>query len=302
MPFGSIKLNDGNEIPAIAFGTGSTMKGQDVTQYVEQALENGFSHIDTAAYYKTEKYVGIAIREEGLKRSDLYITTKYGGGTIRQSMEDSLSEMGIKQVDLYLIHNPRQIEGPIEDGWNEFEKIKEDGLSKSIGVSNFNLEQLQQLVKVAKIKPAVNQILFNPYNWNQIKELVEYSDSQGIVTEAYSSLAPITSTPGGPVDPVLKAIGLRLGATPAQVIFAWVKSKGAVIVTTTTKVDRLHEYLDVADLPELTSEEIAAIEEAGAKGPPPVFMSTTRSEALDRFILFCLVFVLTGYFGLQYLT
>jgi len=168
---------------------------------------------------------------------------------------------------LYIIHSPRTIKGPIEDAWKEFEKIKEDGLSKSIGVSNFNVEQLQQLLKTAKIKPAVNQIFFNPYNWKQIKELVEYSDAQGIVTEAYSSLTPITRTPGGPVDPVLKTIGLRLGATPAQVLFSWVKSKGAVIVTTTTKVNRLHEYLDAADLPELTSDEISAIEEAGAKGP-----------------------------------
>ncbi|KLO14798.1 Aldo/keto reductase [Schizopora paradoxa] len=291
MPFGSFKLNDGTEIPAIAFGTGSTMKGTDVTQYVEQALEHGFSHIDTAAYYQTEKYVGKAIREEGLKRSDMYITTKF-------------MQMGIKQVDLYLIHNPRTVPGTIEEAWKEFEKIKEDGLSKSIGVSNFNLEQLQQLVKVAKVKPVVNQISFNPYNWKDIKELVKYSDSQGIITEAYSSLTPITRTPGGPVDPVLKSIGLRLGATPAQVIFSWVKSKGAVIVTTTTKVDRLHEYLEVADLPELTPEEVAAIEEAGAKGAPSGILITAveRLGEVDRskFLIFLIAFLVTCYFTFQW--
>jgi len=230
----------------------------------------------------------------------LYITTKYGGGPIRQAMEKSLSEMGIKQADLYLIHNPVLVDGSFE-AWKEFEKLKEDGLSKSIGVSNFNLEQLQQLLKVAKVKPAVNQIFLNPYNWKKMKEVVEFSDSQGIVTEAYSSLAPITRTPGGPVDPVLETIGKRIGATPAQVIFLWVKSKGAVIVTTTTKVERLHEYLDVADLPELTAAEIDAIEEAGAKGPPPVALRATRSEAFDRFIMFCFALVLTTYFSFHFL-
>jgi len=276
MPFGTIKLNDGNKIPAIAFGTGSSMFGKEVTEYVEQALENGFNHIDTAQVYANESNVGEAIRNEGLDRDDLYITTKYGGGSIPDSFEASRKKLGLKQVDLYLIHNPSLVTKNLEVSWREFEKLKDDGAVKSIGVSNFTVSQLKDLLKIAKIKPAVNQIRFHPYNWAENKELLEYSAKHGIITEAYSSLTPITKTPGGPVDSVLKTIGLRLSATPAQVIFAWVKAKGVVIVTTTSKKSRLHEYLEVADLPELTDAEIAAIEEAGAKGPPSV-SKTVRS-------------------------
>ncbi|EJC98889.1 Aldo/keto reductase [Fomitiporia mediterranea MF3/22] len=280
MPFGKIKLNDGNEIPSIAFGTGSSMKGKDVTEYVEQAIEKGFSHIDTAQYYQTEPYVGKAIREEGLRRDELFITTKFGFGKVSEVFQNSLKQLSLKQVDLYLIHSPSAIEGTIENTWREFEKIKDAGLAKSIGVSNFSVQQLKDLQKVAKIQPAVNQIRFHPYNWEENKELVEYAAQQGIVIEAYSSLTPITQQPGGPVDPVLKTIGKRLGATPAQVIFAWVKSKGAVIVTTTSKKERLDEYLAVGDLPELSEAEIAAIEEAGAQGGQRVSMNRRRFLAV----------------------
>ncbi|TDL23154.1 Aldo/keto reductase [Rickenella mellea] len=268
MPWGTIKLNDGNEIPAIAFGTGTALRNEDSTAYVEQAIESGFSHIDTAAIYRNEEGVGAAIKESGLNREDLYITTKYDGGVIRDEVEKSLAKLGLKQLDLYLIHAPGFVKGKLEDAWKEFEIIKEDALAKSIGVSNFSLEDLQLLLKTAKIKPAVNQIRFNPYNWAEIKDLVEYSDKHGIVTEAYSSLTPITRTPGGPVDAPLNAIAKRLGATPAQVIFKWVQSKGVVVVTTSSRKERLQEYLDVADLPDLTEADIAAIEEAGAKSKP----------------------------------
>jgi len=267
MPFGTVKLNDGSQMPTIAFGTGSTHKGEDVTDMVEQALENGFSHIDTAAYYANEQFVGAALAEEGLDRADLFITTKYGGGDIRESMQNSLDKIGVKYVDLYLIHNPVLVKGRLEAAWREFEQLKADGLTKSIGISNFSLEDTKALLKVAHVKPSVNQILLHPYNWAQMKDLVAFSTQHGIVTEAYSSLTPITRTPGGPVDPVLVAIGQRLGATPAQVIFAWLKRKGVVIVTTTTKKERLEEYLAVAELPELTDAEVDAIEAAGAQGP-----------------------------------
>nr|VWP02301.1 Mannitol dehydrogenase [Ganoderma boninense] len=275
-------------MPVIAFGTGSKWKGkarlclrgaplafterattalQDVTDYVIQAVETGFSHIDTAQWYQTEDGVGDAIRESALDRRELYLTTKWSGlTTIPEAIDNSLKELGVKYVDLYLIHNPRQVED-LEQAWREFEKIKETGLSKSIGVSNFNVQQLQQIVKIAKFKPAVNQILFHPYNYAENKELLEYSAKHGIITEAYSSLTPITRYPGGPVDAPLKAAADRLNATPVQVLLSWVRSKGVAIVTTSSTKGHLEEYLEVADLPSLTEEEIAAIDEAGAKGP-----------------------------------
>ncbi|KAH9931679.1 Aldo/keto reductase [Epithele typhae] len=270
-------------MPAIAFGTGSKWKGQDVTDYVSQAIEAGFSHIDSAQWYKTEDSVGRAIHESGLGRSDLYLTTKWSGlTTIPEAIQDSLKNLGVKQVDLYLIHNPMVITD-LEVNWRDFEKIKEDGLSRSIGVSNFDLKLMQDLLKIAKVKPAVNQILFHPYNYAQMKELVEFSAEHGIVTEAYSSLQPITKYPGGPVDKPVEAAAKRLGASTTQVLLSWVKSKGVAIVTTSSNKGRLQEYLAVAELPPLTDEEISAIDEAGAKGPSTSIMTSEKANVRKWF-------------------
>ncbi|RDB22004.1 hypothetical protein Hypma_010812 [Hypsizygus marmoreus] len=268
MPFGSVKLNDGNELPAIGFGTGTALRDKDAAPYIAQAIETGFSHIDTAQIYNNEESVGVAIRESALPRSDLYITTKYGYGPIQETVRTSLGKLGLKQLDLYLIHHPRNVGFEFERSWKEFEKIKEDGLSRSIGVSNFNLEQLQSLVKTATIIPAVNQIAFHPYNYAENKGLLEYAAKHRIVIEAYSSLTPITKFPGGAVDGPINAAAKRRGVAPTQVILAWVKAKGVVIVTTSSSKQHLEQYLAVADIPPLTKEEIAAIDEAGAKGPP----------------------------------
>ncbi|KAG6846497.1 hypothetical protein H0H93_013583, partial [Arthromyces matolae] len=237
-------------IPAIAFGSGSVNKDKDASDLVSQAIETGFSHIDTAQAYRNEESVGVAIRESGLSREDLYITTKYSRpGPISEAARNSLDKLGLKFVDLYLIHVPSLVEHDLEGSWREFEKIKQDGLARSIGVSNFNLEQLQTIVKIAHIKPAVNQIQFNPYTYAQHKPLLEYAAKHDIVVEAYSSLAyvsfyhrvlyqanwsiysPITKFPGGPVDAVVNAVAKRHGISPDQVIFLWVRAKGAVIVT-----------------------------------------------------------------------
>ncbi|KAK0187792.1 NADP-dependent oxidoreductase domain-containing protein [Armillaria mellea] len=270
MAFGTVPLNDGTEIPLIAYGTGSVWKFQDVVPYVEQALETGFSHIDTAAYYQTEEGVSIGIKESGLDRKSLYIATKYDGGDIQQEVRKSLTKLGLKYVDLYLIHSPRLVTGSLENAWKELEKIKEDDLSKSIGVSNFQVEHLEQVVKTAKVVPAVNQINLHPYNHAEAVPVLEYCKKHGIVVEAYSSLTPITKAPGGPH-------AQRRNATPAQVLQLWVLSKGAVIVTTSSKKERLLEYLSVADLPPLAKEEIAAIDAAGALGPP----GSSRIRALS---------------------
>ncbi|KAI8994197.1 Aldo/keto reductase [Trametes punicea] len=300
MPFGTVKLNDGNEMPVIAFGTGSKWKGQDVTDYVLQAIEAGFSHIDTAQWYKTEDSVGRAIHESALDRSELFITTKWSGGTsISEAIHNSLDQLGLKQVDLYLIHNPSNVKD-MEKDWREFEKIKETGLSKSIGVSNFKLQQLQELMKVAKVKPAVNQILFHPYNYAENKELLEFSAKHGIVTEAYSSLQPITRYPGGPVDKPVNAAAKRLNATPVQVLLSWVRSKGVAIVTTSASKEHLEEYLETADLPPLTEEEIAAIDEAGAKGPPGTVRKMMSDLYRNRYILGAALLIQFG--GYFYLT
>ncbi|KAJ6611434.1 Aldo/keto reductase [Mycena sp. CBHHK59/15] len=300
MPFETVTLNDGYKMPSIAYGTGSVWKGKDVTQYCHQALETGFSHLDTAQAYNTEETLGQAIRESGLARSDLYITSKYARGEIQLAVRASLYQLKMQYLDLYLIHSPHFVPD-IDAAWKQFERIKEDGLSRSIGVSNFTLEQLQSLVKSAKILPAVNQISFNPYNYAQNKALLGYSAKHGIVIEAYSSLAPITKTPGGPVDAPVAAAAKRLGITPTQVILLWVKSKGVVIVTTSSSKAHLEEYMAVGDLPPLTEEEIAAIDEAGAKGPPSVAVKYGRAASKSRVgrLVFITALLILAYMALR---
>ncbi|KAF8063229.1 Aldo/keto reductase [Lyophyllum atratum] len=296
MPFGTVKLNDGNEIPAIAFGTGSVNKNSSARDIVMQAIETGFSHIDTAQIYHNEASVGEAIRESGLSREELFITTKYFSRPIQESVRDSLAKLGIKSTDLYLIHTPATVLHDLEGAWKELEKVKEDGLTRSIGISNFNVEEMQKIMKVAKVKPAVNQIELHPYNYAEQKKILEYSAKHDIVIEAYSSLTPITKHPGGPVDAPVNAAAKRLSITPTQVILAWAKAKGVVIVTTSSRKERLEEYLAVADLPPLTDEEIAAIDLAGAKGPPATFfgvqipLKTARSVV--AFAAACVIYTL----------
>ncbi|KAF9464108.1 NADP-dependent oxidoreductase domain-containing protein [Collybia nuda] len=225
---------------------------------------------------------GGPVRETGLARSELCITTKYESNPVQQSIRSSLAKLGLKYVDLYLIHSPMAVGTDFESAWREFEKIKEDGLARSIGVSNYNLEQLQAIMKIARIPPAVNQIKLNPYNYAQNRALLEYSHKHGIVTEAYSSLTPITKYPGGPVNTPVKAAAKRRGATPDQIIMAWVRAKGAVIVTTSSKKTRLHEYLAAADIEPLSESEIAAIDEASARGPsgPISLQNVTKRVAI----------------------
>ncbi|KAJ3799951.1 Aldo/keto reductase [Lentinula aff. detonsa] len=302
MPLEPISLNDGNKIPAIAYGTGSKMKYHDITQYIEQAIEMGFSHIDTAVFYQTEKYVGKAIKESGLARSELFVTTKYPREVpIQKSIKESLANLGLKYLDLYLIHQPQFIPDLVE-AWKEFEKVQQDGLVKSIGISNVvNVQQLEHLIKVSKVTPAVNQIELHPYNYHKMKSIMDTCSKHNIVVEAYSSLAPITTYPGGPVDAPLRAAAHRIGATPTQVIFLWVRAKGAVIVTTTTSKAHMAEYLAVAELPALTDEEVAFIDAAGAKGPPSGIVTRLRLMNTKEKLLGVVagtMFMVYGAFGL----
>jgi len=268
MPWDTIKLNDGHAIPGIAFGTWTLGNGQGPIDQVDQALSVGFNHIDTAQSYRNEGEAGQALRESGLARSDVFITTKYSGSDgldIETSIQNSLKNLGVSYVDLYLIHHPGLAVPDIPTAWKKMEKVKSDGFARSIGVSNFGVQELEILIASAKIKPAANQILFHPYVYAQQAPILEYAAQHGVVIESYSSLIPITRQPGGPVDKPVNEIANRLGVTADQVLLAWVKSKGAVVVTTSSKKSRLEGYLAAADL-SLTSNDVAAIDAAGARG------------------------------------
>ncbi|ODN78185.1 hypothetical protein L198_07974 [Cryptococcus wingfieldii CBS 7118] len=276
MPFTQVTLNDGHTIPGIGFGTWKVPNEVTAAQ-VTQALEAGFRHIDTAEIYGSEAQVGQALSSTlstlssptaSLKRKDIYITTKWfniSNRTPRQSLLLSLQNLGLDYVDLYLVHQPFLVKGDFEGVWREFEGLKEEGLARSIGVSNYTKEQLEQTLASATTPPAVNQILLHPYVISKQGPLLAYLAEKNIVAEGYSSLVPITSKKGGPLDGVLEEIAGRLQKTPGQVLFGWSKAKRAVIVTSSSKKDRLESYLAVGDIT-LTDEDVRSIDEAGIKG------------------------------------
>ncbi|KAF8522039.1 NADP-dependent oxidoreductase domain-containing protein, partial [Gautieria morchelliformis] len=229
--------------------------------FVKQALDSGFRYISMASIYGNEESADIAIRESGLTRRELYIASRYDGGNVRAEMEKSLRKLGVSYVDLYLIRSPGL--------------LKNNTWAESIGVSAFTIKDL---VKLMKVVPAVS---FHPCKYVQNASLLEFSAKFNIVTEAYSSLTSMTELPRRSVVKPIQRAAKRLNVTPAQVILSWVRSKGVIIVTfvslshgrpyfvtsQSTEEYCLKEYLEVADLPPLTAQEILDIEREGARGP-----------------------------------
>ncbi|KIM22418.1 hypothetical protein M408DRAFT_332928 [Serendipita vermifera MAFF 305830] len=272
MPIGTTLLADGRRIPNLAFGTGSVLKNHDAQAAVKAALDSGFRHVDTAQFYNNEESVGNALREwlgddssaMNAKRDQVWVTTKYSGGEKGPlgELTESLGRLDLEYVDLYLIHGPWFVSGHLKSAWREMEEAQRRGLAKSIGVSNFEASDLKELLKVAKMKPVVNQIHLHPYIYHSSLATLNVCHEHGIVVEAYGSLFPITQQPDGPVTAALKGPSKRLGASPGQVLFLWVRAKGAVVVTTTNKEERLKEYLQIGELGSLTGEEVRSIDAA----------------------------------------
>lgn len=157
-------LNDGNRIPALGFGTGTALYSQDASAFVRQAIKTGVTHLDGAQMYKNEESLGEGIRSSGKPRSELFITTKLHllnpGQKVRETLVESLGKLGLDYVDLFLIHDPtaNQKVATLAEIWSQFEALKAEGLAKSIGVSNFKVEDLNAILPGAKIIPAVNQV------------------------------------------------------------------------------------------------------------------------------------------------
>jgi len=301
MPWDLIQLNSGYTIPSIAFGTWTLGNGQGPIDQVEQALANGYDHIDTAQSYRNEAEVGTALHEDGSARGDLFITTKYSGTDgldIATSIQNSLTNLGTSYVDLYLIHSPRLAVPDIPTAWREMEDVHTRGQARSIGVSNFNVGQLETLVASAKIVPAVNQILLHPYVYQQQLPILEYAAQHGIIIEAYSALIPVTKRPGGPLDAPLRELSTKFGATPDQILLAWVKAKGAVAVTTSSKKARLQGYLAAGDIA-LSKDDVAAIDKAGAIGEQRDKAKGTLHKLALGALVGASVFGLCSYFNVR---
>ena len=214
-----ITLNNGVKIPQIGLGVFRTPDGADTANAVKWAIEAGYRHIDTAKVYGNEKSVGEGIRMSGIDRRDIFVTTKLWNEDIRQGRTkeaflQSLEDMGLDYIDLYLIHWPAN---GYEKAWADMEDLYKAGKIKAIGVSNFNVHHLETLSENWTVVPAVNQIEIHPYYANI--ENVEYAKKNGIAIEAYS---PLGGNGAGTLEnEVIIALADKYGKTPAQIVLRW---------------------------------------------------------------------------------
>ena len=269
----TLKLHDGTAIPQLGIGVFQVPPEQTAT-VVTDALEVGYRHLDTAQMYQNEAGVGEAIAGSGIARDDLYVTTKLNNGfhrpdDARRSFEESLEQLRLDHVDLFLIHwpLPTRYDGDFVSTWQTLAEFVEDGRARSIGVSNFQPAHLDRIVEETGVVPVVNQVEVHPYFAN---EAVRAADARhGVLTEAWSPIAQGAIND----DEAIGAIADDLGRTKAQVVLRWHVQRGDIVFPKTTKVERMRENAAIFDF-ELTPEQVATIDgldrgEAGRRGPNP---------------------------------
>ena len=269
----NITLNDGSAIPQLGFGV-FQIEPENTVEAVSEALEIGYRHIDTAEMYGNEKEVGEAVRASGLDRGDVYVTSKLNNAfhepeDAREAFDRTLSDLGFDYVDLFLIHwpLPTLYNGDFVSTWQTLEEFRSDGRARSIGVSNFQVEHLEQLAADTDTVPAVNQIEVHPYFTNEAVR--EYGREHGIVTEAWSPIAK-----GGVLeDSTITQIADKVGKTPAQVVLRWHIERGDIVFPKSVTPSRMKENFELFDF-ELGSDdvdEISALDrgEDGRTGPHP---------------------------------
>ena len=246
------KLNNGVKIPIIGFGTWQTPDGQVAEESVLAALNSGYRHIDTAAAYGNEESVGAAIKKSGINRHELFVTTKlwnsdHGYQNTKKAIDTSLEKLGLDYLDLYLIHWPNP--ATMRDNWAELnaeswqamEEAVQAGKIRAIGVSNFRKHHLDELLKTAEIKPAVNQNYLNPSDMQE--DLVKYNDSLGIVNEAYSPLG----TGGLLSNEVVNEIAEKYGKSPGQILIRWSLDHNFLPLPKSVHPDYIKANADVFD-------------------------------------------------------
>lgn len=265
-----IALNNSVTIPQVGFGV-FQVPPDETRQAVANALDAGYRHIDTAKIYGNEKAVGEAIKDSGVPREEIFVTTKCWNGdqgydAALQAFDRSLSELGLEQLDLYLIHWPVPAKDQYVDTWKAFEKLYADGRVRSIGVSNFQISHLERLFAETDVVPAVNQIELHP--WLPQNELRDFHSVHGIATEAWSPIAR-----GGDHlnNAILKGIAAAHGRSVAQVILRWHTQLGTIVLPRTVKAKRAAENISLFDF-ELSDGEmrtIASLSNGMRVGPNP---------------------------------
>ncbi|KRK98761.1 aldo keto reductase [Secundilactobacillus odoratitofui DSM 19909 = JCM 15043] len=264
-----IPLANGNTIPQLGLGVFQVDNAQDVKNSIKWALAAGYRHIDTAAYYGNEQWVGEAIRESGLKREDLFVTSKIwnnvrGYDETKQEFQATLDRLGLDYLDLYLIHWPAP--GYV-DTWRAMEDLYKAGKIKNIGVSNFEQNQLEDLMQQTDIKPMVDQIETHPYF--QQTALHAYLESQGIQHEAWSPLGGGRNNALD--DPVITKIAAAHDVTPAQVILRWHIQREEVVIPKSIHEDRVKQNRDIFafGLDEDEMQAIVQLDQGKRVGPDP---------------------------------
>lgn len=249
-----IKLNSGVEIPALGLGTWKTPPGRKTEESVQWALEAGYRHIDTASVYGNEADVGRAITKSGMPREDVFITTKLWNSDhdkVEKAFEASLKKLHLDYVDLYLMHWP--VERVRNKTWERMEKFLEQKKCRAIGVSNFTMKHLEELLKTANIVPAVNQVEFSVYLYQ--KEVLEFCRKKNIQLECYSPL-----TRGKKFsDAKLVNLSKKYGKSPAQILIRWTLQHNLVVIPKSQRKERIIENANVFDF-KLSPDDLNAMD------------------------------------------
>jgi diketogulonate reductase-like aldo/keto reductase len=251
-------LADGNRIPLLGLGVWEIPNGPECVNAVRWALELGYRHIDTAQAYGNEESVGKGLRESGVSRDEVFVTTKFypRSGDPVEEAQRSLERLGLEHVDLYIVHWP---EGGPTWAWPGMERARELGYARSIGVSNFDSQELEQVLKAATVAPVVDQVQFSPYEYR--KALLDRCESAGIVLEAYSPLGH-----GRHLDSDLAArIATRLGRTPAQVLIRWCIERRIPVIPKSSKRERIAENAQIFDFT-LTGHDMDELDQLDRTG------------------------------------
>jgi len=252
----TVRLNNGVQMPVLGLGVYQTPPERVTQNAVKFALKVGYRHVDTARIYGNEADVGEAIRESGIPRKDLFVTTKLwnsnqGYDSTLRACEASLMRLGLDYLDLYLVHFP--VPDVRKESWRAMEVLLKKGRCRAIGVSNFTIRHLEELIGESHVIPSLNQVEFHPFLYQ--KELLKYCQKQGIQVEAYSPLARGERLK----HPRIGSLAEKYAKTPAQLMIRWGLQRGLVVIPKSTREERIRENSQVFDF-DISDDDIRSLD------------------------------------------
>lgn len=256
----TIKLNDGQQMPAIGFGTWHLADGEEAFSAVSHALKDGYRLIDTAKIYGNESGVGEAVRKSPVPREEIFVTTKlwpsdFGYARALDAFEGSLDRLGLKYVDLYLVHWPERDSHLRQESWRALIELQKQAKARSIGVSNYMVEHLEELLRISDAMPSVNQIEFHPYIYKKQRPVLEFCRKHKIAVEAYSPL----NRGLGLESITVTDIAEKYQRTPAQVVLRWAIQHGTIPIPKSATPQRIKQNLEVSDF-KLAEQDMEAFD------------------------------------------